>query len=51
MVSRSPLAESRPNGSAGFEQSWLPPLQSIERIEVVRGPMSTLYGSDAMGVG
>ena len=41
--------ESRPNGSAGFEQDWLPPLQAIERIEVVRGPMSTLYGSDAMG--
>ena len=41
--------ETRPNGSAGLEQDWLPPLQSIERIEVVRGPMSTLYGSDALG--
>ena len=51
MVDGKPVStrESRPNGSAGFEQSWLPPLQSIERIEVVRGPMSTLYGSDAMG--
>lgn len=28
--------------------NWLP-VESIERIEVVRGPMSALYGSDAMG--
>lgn len=46
---RQSSRESRPNGSAGFEQDWLPPLSAIERIEVVRGPMSTLYGSDAMG--
>lgn len=31
-----------------FELSWLP-ASAIERIEVVRGPMSSLYGSDAMG--
>lgn len=28
--------------------NWLP-VESIERIEIVRGPMSALYGSDAMG--
>lgn len=41
--------EARPNGSSGFEQGWIPPLSAIERIEVVRGPMSSRYGSDAMG--
>ncbi|WP_414602422.1 TonB-dependent receptor plug domain-containing protein [Proteus mirabilis] len=35
--------------NSGIEQGWLPPLPAIERIEVVRGPMSSLYGSDAMG--
>ncbi|WON78845.1 ligand-gated channel protein [Serratia sp. UGAL515B_01] len=41
---------TRPNSdNSGIEQGWLPPLQAIERIEVVRGPMSSLYGSDAMG--
>lgn len=46
---RQGTRESRPNGSSGYEQSFLPPLNMIERIEVVRGPMSSLYGSDAMG--
>ncbi|MDX7999602.1 ligand-gated channel protein [Xenorhabdus sp. Reich] len=41
---------TRPNSDgSGIEQGWLPPLSAIERIEVVRGPMSSLYGSDAMG--
>lgn len=31
-----------------FDLSWIP-TESIERIEVVRGPMSSLYGSDALG--
>lgn len=38
-----------PNGFGGFQSAYLPPLDMIERIEVVRGPMSTLYGADAMG--
>lgn len=41
--------ESRPNGSGGFEAGFMPPVEAIERIEVIRGPMSSLYGSDAMG--
>ena len=33
-------------GGAGFQDF---PLQLIERIEVVRGPVSSLYGSEAIG--
>ncbi|MBI6548199.1 ligand-gated channel protein [Xenorhabdus lircayensis] len=41
---------TRPNSDgSGIEQGWMPPLAAIERVEVVRGPMSSLYGSDAMG--
>src|SRR3546814_7094649 len=36
-------------GTGGVQASLIPPLAAIERIEVVRGPMSSLYGSDAMG--
>ncbi|MCG2839448.1 TonB-dependent receptor [Sandaracinobacter sp. RS1-74] len=38
-----------PNGFGETSTSFLPPFAAIERVEVVRGPMSTLYGSDAMG--
>ena len=38
-----------PNGFGETSTSFLPPVSAIERIEVIRGPMSTLYGSDAMG--
>ncbi len=40
---------STPNGFGESSNNFLPPLAAIERIEVIRGPMSTLYGSDAMG--
>ncbi|WP_368565399.1 TonB-dependent receptor domain-containing protein [Acinetobacter bereziniae] len=38
-----------PNGLGESNNSFIPPISAIERIEVIRGPASTLYGSDAMG--
>jgi len=46
---RQSTRDIRTNGNSGYEQNFIPPLEAIERIEVVRGPMSSLYGSDAMG--
>lgn len=46
---RQSTRETQPNGGGGFQKDWLPPLSAIERIEVIRGPMSTLYGSEALG--
>lgn len=41
--------ETMNRGTGGVQSHFLPPLSAIERIEVVRGPMSSLYGSEAMG--
>ncbi len=38
-----------PNSFSGNQFGHVPPMDAIERIEVIRGPASTLYGADAMG--
>ena len=38
--------EIGPNGFGEVMNAFLPPLSSIERIEVIKGPNSVLYGSD-----
>lgn len=38
-----------PNSFGGNQFNHIPPLDAIERIEVIRGPAATLYGADAMG--
>lgn len=38
-----------PNGFGETSTSFLPPVSTIERVEIIRGPVATLYGSDAMG--
>lgn len=53
------LVDGRPVGDASeaYYNGWgggsrvnlLPPMSAIERIEVIRGPMSSLYGSSALG--
>ncbi|RDU60238.1 TonB-dependent receptor domain-containing protein [Helicobacter marmotae] len=37
------------NGFNGTFASFMPPASMIDRIEVIRGPASIIYGSDAMG--
>ena len=52
LVDGRPISAGRmvnTNGSDGGKQIGLPPGSMIERIEGIRGPMSSLYGSEAMG--
>ncbi|RFA27972.1 hypothetical protein CAI21_13720 [Alkalilimnicola ehrlichii] len=35
-------------GHSDYQHGWVAP-EAIERIEIVRGPMSSLYGSEALG--
>jgi len=35
-------------GLSDLQFGWVP-LEAIERVEIVRGPLSSLYGSDALG--
>lgn len=46
---RQGTRETMNYGNQGVQHHLIPPLNTIERIEIVRGPMSSLYGSDAMG--
>ncbi|MBP3194228.1 MAG: TonB-dependent receptor [Cardiobacteriaceae bacterium] len=46
----------RKNMSDGFDgngfdvtTNWIPPTSMIDRVEVIRGPASTMYGTNAMG--
>lgn len=46
---RQNTRETMNRGTGGVQSNMIPPLEAIERIEVVRGPMSAVYGSEAMG--
>ncbi|SDO21848.1 TonB-dependent receptor domain-containing protein [Vreelandella arcis] len=52
LVDGRPVSSGRSvntNGTDGGKQIGLPPISMIDRIEVIRGPMSSLYGSQALG--
>ncbi|SBS35498.1 Colicin I receptor precursor [Marinomonas aquimarina] len=43
------IGDLYPNNFGGNQFNHIPPKEMVERIEIIRGPASTLYGADAMG--
>src|SRR5690606_36575818 len=46
---QSDIGDIGPNNFGNSQFMYMPSMDAIERIEVIRGPMSTLYCADAMG--